>query len=63
MLLAVRGPQPEYWKVVDRGHVVVDSDGHTEWKKDYGKAHRYVEIDGRPDRLTDVIDQLMTTPL
>ena len=61
VLLAVRGPQTEYWKVVDRGRVVVDSDGHTEWKKDWAKSHRYVEIDGHSDRLVELIDQLMTT--
>ncbi|WP_436716066.1 nucleoside hydrolase [Roseiconus lacunae] len=59
VLLAVRGVEPKFWNVVDGGRVVVDSDGHTEFKKDFKKQHRYVEIKGRPDRLADVIDDLM----
>src|SRR6056297_508857 len=59
--LAVRGPQQEYWKVIEGGRVVVDSDGHTRWKRDYSKPHRYVEIKGRPDPLVELVDDLMTT--
>lgn len=61
VLLAVRGIQPELWNVSGNGRVVVDSDGHTEWKPGQQFQHRYVSIKGRPDRLTAMIEELMTT--
>jgi inosine-uridine nucleoside N-ribohydrolase len=59
VLLAVRGPQPVLWEVVDKGRVVVDSDGHTEWQRDWPKAHRYVRIRGRAAALQKIIGDLM----
>lgn len=59
VLLAVRGAQPEYWTVVEKGRVVIDSDGHTEWLRDYPKRHRYVKIKDHPRILTGIIGQLL----
>ena len=61
VLLAVRGPDPALWKVVSGGRVLVDSDAHTEFRSDRNRKHEYVEIKGRPERLTNTIDQLMST--
>lgn len=62
VLLAVRGPQPELWNVIDKGRVVCDSDGHTQWSRDWAKQHRYVKIDGSPRALTAVLGELMAAP-
>jgi hypothetical protein len=62
VLLAVRGPQPELWDVIDKGRVVCDSDGHTHWSRDWVKQHRYVKIDGSPRALMAVIGELMAAP-
>jgi hypothetical protein len=59
VLLAVRGPQEEYWTVVDGGRVVFDSDGHCEWKTDRDTEHRYVRIQGNPDALAGVLGGLL----
>ena len=59
VLLGIRGPQPELWQVVDKGRVVIDSDGHCEWKRDWPKKHAYVKIKGDPARLTRIIEDLM----
>lgn len=61
VLLAVRGAEPTLWNVVSGGRVIVDSDGHTEYRTDRDRKHLYVEIKGRPDRLTSTIDELMVT--
>lgn len=62
VLLAVRGPQPEPWDVIDKGRVVLDSDGHCQWSRDWSAAHRYVKIKGSPKALTGLIGELMSTP-
>ena len=62
VLLAVRGPQPELWDVIDKGRVIFDSDGHCQWSRDWAKAHRYVKIKGSSKALTDIIGELMSTP-
>lgn len=62
VLLAVRGPQPELWDVIDKGRVIFDSDGHCQWSRDWAKAHRYVKIKGSSKALTDLIGELMSTP-
>lgn len=59
VLIAVRGPQPDLWTVVDKGRVVCDSDGHTEWKTDRVKPHRYVCIKAHPSELETIIGDLM----
>ncbi len=59
VLLAVRGPEKEFWSVVDKGRVIADSEGHTEWRRDWAKRHRYVKIKGDPDRLARLIEGLM----
>ena len=59
VLLAVRGPQPEFWHVVAKGRVVCDSDGHTQWNNDWTKQHGYVRIKGSPKALTTIIGTLM----
>ena len=62
VLLAVRGIQPDHWTVVDKGRVVIDSDGHTEWVRDYPKRHRYVKIKEHPRVLTNIIGELLAAP-
>lgn len=62
VLLAVRGPDPELWQVVDKGRVVFDSDGHCQWKRDPPKRHAYVKIKGGPAKLTRLIEDLMKAP-
>jgi inosine-uridine nucleoside N-ribohydrolase len=62
VLLAVRGINPEYWTVVEKGRVVIDSDGHTEWLRDYPKRHRYVKIKDHPRILTKLIGDLLAAP-
>lgn len=62
VLLAVRGPQPDLWEVIDQGRVVCDSDGHTQWSRDWAKKHRYVKIRGSPRALTSLIGELMAAP-
>jgi hypothetical protein len=59
VLLAVRGAESAWWTVVAGGRVIVDSDGHTEYRTDRDRKHVYVEIKGRPDRLASIIDDLM----
>ncbi|MDA8908891.1 MAG: nucleoside hydrolase [Verrucomicrobiales bacterium] len=59
VLLAVRGPQPEHWTVVEKGRVLIDSDGGTEWRHDRPKNHRYVVIKQHPGILTDIIGELL----
>jgi inosine-uridine nucleoside N-ribohydrolase len=60
VLLAVRGPQPELWDVIEKGRVIFDSDGHCQWSRDWSKAHRYVKIQGSPKALTNLIGELMS---
>lgn len=62
VLLAVRGVQPDYWSVVEKGRVTIDSDGHTEFKKDYPKRHRYVKIKEHPRILAGIIGELLAAP-
>ncbi len=62
VLLAVLGVQPEYWIEIGNGRVVIDSDGHSQWKTDRKKSHRYVKIKGSPQKLTELIERLMTHP-
>jgi hypothetical protein len=61
VLFAVRGAQPELWQVVDKGRVIVDSDGHTEWLRDWAKKHRYLKIASK-DGLTRVVGELLVAP-
>ena len=61
VLLAVFGIDPEYWTEVGNGRVVIDSDGHSQWKTDRKKNHRYVVIKGTPQKLAKLIEQLMCT--
>lgn len=62
VLLAVRGPQPELWNVVEKGRVITDSEGHTEWLRDWPKQHRYVKIKNGPAALTRILGELMAAP-
>lgn len=59
VLLAVRGPQPEHWTVVEKGRVLIDSDGGTEWLTDRPTSHRYVVIKEHPGILTEIIGELL----
>ena len=62
VLLAVRGLQEEHWTVIDKGRVVIDSDGHTEWLRDFPKRHRYVKIKEHPRILTGIVGELLAAP-
>lgn len=62
VLIAVRGPVEKHWTVVDKGRVVIDSDGHTEWVRDYPKRHRYVKIKEHPRILQSMIGDLLAAP-
>ncbi len=62
VLLAVLGVQPAYWIEIGNGRVVIDSDGHSQWKTDRKKQHRYVKIKGTPQKLTELIERLMSEP-
>lgn len=59
VLLAVRGINNKQWKLSPPGRIVIDSDGHSEWLADRSKQHRYVSINGDPQRLTKIINELM----
>lgn len=62
VMLAVFGPEPEYWTVISKGRVVFDSDGHCEWKRDWAKNHRYVKIKGDSAKMAERIETLMSQP-
>lgn len=62
VLLAVRGPQPEYWKVIEGGRITIDSIGLTEWHPAQRPRHRYVRLACDPETLADVIGELMARP-
>jgi hypothetical protein len=62
VLLAVRGPQEEFWSVVEGGRVVFDSDGHCEWRNDQKKSHEYVRIKGNPRALEAVLGECLAAP-
>jgi len=62
VLLAVRGAQPEHWQIVKDGRVTVDSDGHTEWKRDWAKRHEYVRIKNHPRELQAILGELLSAP-
>nr|ADY60760.1 Inosine/uridine-preferring nucleoside hydrolase [Rubinisphaera brasiliensis DSM 5305] len=62
VLLAVRGIDEKYWRQSPFGRVVIDSDSHSEWKPQANGRHCYVAIEGHPDDLAGLIDELMTQP-
>ncbi|MCO8120524.1 nucleoside hydrolase [Stieleria sp. TO1_6] len=59
VLIAVRGIDPKRWKLSPIGHVVVDSDGHTEWRPEQNGRHRFVQFATRPQRIAETIETLM----
>jgi inosine-uridine nucleoside N-ribohydrolase len=59
ILLAVRGVQEELWRRSGPGRVVIDSDGHSEWKADPRGQHRFVSIKPHPRVIADMIESLM----
>lgn len=61
VLFAVRGAQPELWQVVEGGRVIADSDGHTEWLRDWPKRHRYLKIASK-EALTQAVGDLLAAP-
>jgi len=62
VLVAVRGAQPEYWNVVTKGRVISDSEGNTEWKRDWAKRHSYLRIKGHQRVLEGIIGSLVSAP-
>lgn len=62
VLLAVRGPQPDYWSVVDKGRAVIDSEGATYWETSWARQHRYVRIKGHPRKLEQILGELLIAP-
>lgn len=61
-LYAVRGPEPEYWRVIAGGRVAVDAEGVTTWHPDSTARHAYVKISGDPKKLAAAIEFLMIAP-
>lgn len=59
VLVAVRGPEADLWTVVTKGRVVSDSDGHTEWRRDWAKRHSYLRIKPHHSRLEEIIGDLL----
>ena len=62
VLIAVRGVEPELWKLSPPGYVVVDSEGNTEWRPRPEGNHHYVSIKPHPTRLEKIIGELMSVP-
>ncbi len=62
VLLAVRGIQEEYWLPVDKGRVVVDSEGATRWETSWARRHQYVRIKGHPSKLEKILGDLLASP-
>ncbi len=62
VLLGARGPQDEFWTVVEKGRAVFDSDGNCEWKQDWNKNQVYVRIKGHPRKLEQVLGELLAAP-
>ena len=62
VLVAVRGPQPDLWAVVSKGRVTADSEGHTEWKRDWAKRHSYLRIKPHQRVLEKIIGGLLAAP-
>lgn len=62
VLLAVRGAEEEYWTVMSDGRAMFDSDGNSEWKRDWNKRHEYVRIKGHPRKLEKVLGDLLAAP-
>jgi len=58
-LYAVRGPEPEFWKLSPRGRVAVDAEGVVTWHPDAAGQHAYVTIAGDPKRIAEAIELLM----
>ena len=59
VLVAVRGVQPDLWDLVGKGRVVSDSEGQTEWKRDWAKRHRYLRIKPHQQVLEEIIGALL----
>jgi hypothetical protein len=59
VLVAVRGPEADLWTVVTKGRVVSDSDGHTEWRRDWARRHSYLRIKPHHSRLEEIIGDLL----
>lgn len=60
VLIAVRGIENKYWSASPYGHVVVDSEGNTEWKQKNNGKHRFVLIKSHPVYLEEIIENLMS---
>jgi inosine-uridine nucleoside N-ribohydrolase len=58
-LYAVRGPQSEFWEVVNHGVVRIDAKGQSRWEAKASGRHSYVKIRGNPGRLATEIEGLM----
>lgn len=73
VLIAVRGTgfgagvgagvrvNSNHWNLSDGGQVVIDSDGHSHWRPDGRKQHRFVSFRARPELIAAEIERLMTT--
>lgn len=62
VLVAVRGAQPELWTVVTKGRVISDSEGNTEWRRDWAKRHSYLRIKPHHSVLERIIGGLLVAP-
>lgn len=62
VLVAVRGAQPDLWSVVTKGRVITDSEGNTEWRRDWAKRHSYLRIKPHHSVLERIIGELLVAP-
>jgi inosine-uridine nucleoside N-ribohydrolase len=61
-LFAVRGAEPELWRAVRGGRVIVDEEGVTTWEQGPITRHYYMKFSGDPAKLAAVIESLMIQP-
>jgi len=65
VLYAVRGAGHRgeaYWELSDPGRVVIDDSGWNTWSPDPDGSHRYLKEVMPPEKIADVIQQLMDRP-
>lgn len=61
-LFAVRGDQPEVWRLVTGGRVALDAAGVSTWKSDPAGKHVQAQLACSPERLAAMIEELMVAP-
>jgi hypothetical protein len=62
VFLAIRGMEPQHWKAIQGGCVVIDSEAQTAWQPGRKMQHCYVQLACDPAALADLIGELMSRP-